>query len=138
METLIQIFKKLVKNHDLTDKVLLVGKKPYNEIPEFLAAADICILPAYRDEEIMQDIVPIKIYEYMAMNKPSNNNQASRVMMEFGEENGISYVNEASEVPKAALKIDVQVEGYKARKYAENCDWNEITDEFEEILLNIC
>ena len=70
--------QNIVKKYNLTDKVLLVGKKPYNEIPEFLAAADICILPAYPDEEIMQDIVPIKIYEYMAMGKPSYHNHAPR------------------------------------------------------------
>jgi len=129
--------QNIVKKYDLTDKVLIVGKKSYKEIPEFLAAADICVLPAYRDEEIMQDIVPIKIYEYMAMKKPIITTKLPGVMMEFGEENGISYVNEASEVPKAALKIDVQIEGSKARKYAENCDWNEITDEFENIINNL-
>ena len=59
------------------------------------------------------------------------------IMKEFGEENGISYVNEASEVPKTALKIDIQIEGNKARKYAENCDWKEITDEFEENLIQL-
>ena len=76
----------------------LVGKKPYNEIPDFLAAADICILPAYPDEEIMQDIVPIKIYEYMAMGKPVITTMLPGIMKEFGEENGISYVNKPSEV----------------------------------------
>ncbi|MDP3033883.1 MAG: glycosyltransferase, partial [Methanobacteriaceae archaeon] len=56
--------------YGLQDQLILTGKQPYNRIPEFTAAADICLLPAHQDEEIMQDIVPIKIYEYMAMEKP--------------------------------------------------------------------
>jgi glycosyltransferase involved in cell wall biosynthesis len=96
--------QKIVEKHDLSEKVLLVGKKPYNEIPGFLAATDICILPAYPDEEIMQDIVPIKIYEYMAMGKPVITTMLPGIMKEFGKENGISYVNNPADVPKKTLK----------------------------------
>ena len=63
-----------------------------------VAASDICILPAYPDEEIMQDIVPIKIYEYMAMSKPVITTKLPGIMMEFGEDNGISYVDKPEDV----------------------------------------
>lgn len=55
---------------DNPGSLILTGRQPYSEIPEFVAASDICILPAHIDEEIMQDIVPIKLYEYLAMAKP--------------------------------------------------------------------
>ena len=84
---LLKNLQKIVENHDLNDKVLLVGKKPYNEIPKYLAASDVCVLPAYPDEEIMQDIVPIKIYEYMAMGKPVITTMLPGIMKEFGKEN---------------------------------------------------
>lgn len=38
----------------------MAEKQAFEKIPEFLAAADFCLLPAYIDEPIMQDIVPIK------------------------------------------------------------------------------
>ena len=62
--------QKIREEHHLENRIILTGRQPYERIPEFLAAADICLLPAYPTEKIMQDIVPIKIYEYMAMGKP--------------------------------------------------------------------
>lgn len=129
--------QNIVEKHDLSDKVLLIGRKSYDEIPEFVAAADICILPAYPDEEIMQDIVPIKIYEYMAMGKPVITTTLPGIMKEFGDENGISYVNKSFKVPRKALDIDIELEGNKARKFAEGCDWEKITDEFENSIIRI-
>lgn len=126
--------KNIVKKHDLEDKVLLVGPKPYQEIPEFLAAADVCILPAYPQEEIMQDIVPIKIYEYMAMGKPVITTNLPGVMKEFGNKNGITYVNEPSDVLGRAYELDLDPEGNRARKFVEDNDWVKITDEFETTL----
>jgi len=129
--------QNIVKEHDLSENVILVGQKPYNEIPEFLAASDICILPAYPDEEIMQDIVPIKIYEYMAMGKPVITTELPGVMKEFGEENGISYVEKPSDVLVKASDIDITAEGGKARRFVEENDWGKITDEFESILKGV-
>lgn len=129
--------QNIVKKHDLGDKVILAGRKPYNEIPDYLAAADICILPAYPNEEIMQDIVPIKLYEYMALGKPVIATNLPGISKEFGKENGISYVNGPSEVPENALDICREVEGDKARKFAEGCDWENITDEFENTMKGV-
>ncbi len=129
--------QNIIEKYDLSDKVLLVGKKPYNEIPSFLAAADICILPAYPDEEIMQDIVPIKIYEYMAMGKPVITTMLPGIMKEFGDENGISYVNKPAEVLIKTMKIDLNHDGKKARTFAELNDWDMITNEFENTLMGV-
>ena len=129
--------ESIVEKHDLWDKVILAGLKSYNKIPEFVAASDICILPAYPDEEIMQDIVPIKIYEYMAMAKPVITTKLPGIIMEFGEDNGISYVDQPEDVVSKVIEIDVRAEGEKARKFAEKCDWNEITNEFEDIINRI-
>ncbi len=61
---------EIKKMHQLGTRLVPTGKQPYSLIPRFIAAADICILPAYPEEKIMQDIVPIKIFEYMAVGKP--------------------------------------------------------------------
>jgi len=123
--------QNIIKKHDLNDKILLLGRKPYDEIPNYTATSDICILPAYPHEKIMQDIVPIKLYEYMAMGKPVISTVLPGVMREFGNENGISYVQKPHEVPKKALRIDIQHEGNKARNFAKKKDWKSITNKFE-------
>lgn len=124
--------------YDLKDQLILTGKQPYYRIPEFTAAADICLLPAHQDEEIMQDIVPIKIYEYMAMEKPVIVTRLPGISMEFGEGHGLQYVNGSEEVLPLAQKMrekgNIKEEGKKAREFVQNNDWEVITERFEETL----
>ena len=124
--------------YDLKDQLILTGKQPYYRIPEFTAAADICLLPAHKDEEIMQDIVPIKIYEYMAMEKPVIVTRLPGISMEFGEGHGLQYVNGSEEVLPRAQKMreedNIQEEGKKAREFVQSNDWEVITQRFEETL----
>lgn len=121
----------------MEDQLLLTGKQPYSKIPELIAASNICILPAYPDEIIMQDIVPIKIYEYMAMEKPVITTKLNGVIAEFGNENGILYVDKSEDVVKLASEIDVNELGEKALKFVKGNDWNIITDDFEITLKKI-
>ena len=135
--------KVLRDRYRLGDRVILAGKKDYSEIPWLIAAADICILPADPVEPIMQDTVPIKIYEYMAMKKPVISTRLPGVMKEFGEGNGVIYVEQPKGVVKAAEGLIKSGRGYIlrlgliARKYVEKNSWDKITDEFESTLKNV-
>ncbi len=127
--------------HDLQDRVILTGKKPYQEIPSLIAAADICLLPAYTAESIMQDIVPIKMYEYMAVGKPVISTKLPGVMKEFGENNGVVYVDKPEDVIEKAMELiqngSLKELGSKARKFTKRYSWDNITDEFEKILKEV-
>lgn len=126
------------RQHNLQDRVIFTGQRPYEEIPELIAAADICLLPAYPWEPIMQDIVPIKLYEYMAMAKPVISTNLPGVRKEFGEDNGVVYVERPEDVvPKAIelVKSGRLIElGQQARRFVEQNSWDKITDEFEALL----
>lgn len=132
--------KQIQTRYNLHDRLILTGRRPYHEMPAYIAASDICILPAYPSEKIMQDIVPIKTYEYMAMSKPVICTKLPGVMTEFGENNGIVYVDKPEEVLDKAVEIITNNKaaelGDKARQFAEKNSWDKITDEFENILLN--
>jgi glycosyltransferase involved in cell wall biosynthesis len=122
----------------MQDQLILAGKKDYRQIPALIAAADICLLPAYPEEKIMQDIVPIKLYEYMAMEKPVIATRLPGVVKEFGESNGIVYVNRPEDVIPKALELvesgGLRELGLKAREFAAKNSWQHIADEFELIL----
>ena len=45
-----------------------LGDKKYNDLPSYLAAFDICIIPY--SQERQHGVDPIKFYEYLAMGKP--------------------------------------------------------------------
>ena len=130
--------QQIQKKYNLQDRVILTGKKPYQEIPACIAASDICLLPAYPTEKIMQDIVPIKMYEYMDMKKPVIATTLPGVTREFGHDNGVVYVNRPEEVIKKAIELiadgNLSKLGSKARSFVERYSWDNITDEFEKIL----
>ena len=130
--------QQIREKYNLRDRIILTGKKSYQEIPGFVAASDICLLPAYPDEKIMQDIVPIKMYEYMAMKKPVIATKLPGVMKEFGEGNGVVYVDRPQDVVDKAIELAQNCAaerlGLKARKFVERNSWDAITDKFEGIL----
>jgi len=132
--------KRIREKYNLS-QLILTGRQPYDKIPEFIAASDICLLPAYPNEEIMQDIVPIKMYEYMAMEKPVITTALPGIMKEFGEDNGVIYVDKPEDVIYKAIEMvedgRLKEEGMKARKFIEEYDWGNVVDEFEEILEEI-
>lgn len=125
------------ERYNMQDKIILTGKQPYESIPKFIAASNICLLPAYNNE-VMRDIVPIKMYEYIAMGKPVIATKLSGILKEFGYNNGVLYVNKPEDVLKKTIELIenglINEKGIKARKFVEKQDWNKITDEFESIL----
>ena len=129
---------QIKEEYDLGDQLILTGKQPYEMIPQFLAAADFCLLPAYIDEEIMQDIVPIKLYEYLAMEKVVIATELPGISKEFGYGNGIEYVQKAEEVLETAQMIldegRYEEISKKGREYVKSNDWEAITDKFEKAL----
>ena len=122
------------------DKIILTGKQPYDSIPKFIASSNICLLPAYNNE-VMRDIVPIKMYEYMAMGKPVIATKLLGIMKEFGYHNGVLYVDKPEDALKKAIELiengSISEEGMNARKFVERNSWENITNEFERILEEI-
>ena len=121
--------------YNLGDRLITIDKKPYNEIPDYINAADVCILPA-EVNETMEHIVPIKVFEYMALGKPIISTWLPGVYKEFGHYNGIVYVNKPEDVLQKALdiRLDYIEMGLQSSKYVINCDWDIITDNFEKLL----
>jgi len=129
--------QKIKGKCNMQDTIILTGKQPYDSIPKFIAASDICLLPAYNNE-IMRNIVPIKMYEYMAMEKPVIATKLPGIMKEFGEGNGVIYVDRPEDVIEKAMELietgRIQEEGKKARKFVEKYSWDNVVDEFEGVL----
>lgn len=133
--------RQLREKYNMSDRVILTGKKPYSEIPTLIATSDICLLPAYPTEKIMRDIVPIKMYEYMAMGKPVISTKLPGVVKEFGEGKGVVYVDRPEDVVRKAKELardgGLEELGMKARGFAERYNWDKITDDFERIMREV-
>jgi len=57
--------------HPPLSNFLLVGHRPHNEIPLYMAAADVLVLPNSAEAEISRVATsPMKLFEYMASGRP--------------------------------------------------------------------
>ena len=129
--------QRIRDEYRMGDRIILTGKQPYEKVPAFIASSDICLLPAHNNE-MMHDIVPIKLYEYMACGKPVITTRLPGVMREFGEDHGIIYVDKPEDALKKAVEIiengTVKEHGLKARGFVEKYNWDDIVADFEGVL----
>jgi glycosyltransferase involved in cell wall biosynthesis len=86
----------------------------------------------------MHDIVPIKMYEYMAMGKPIVATKLYGVMTEFGDGNGVVYADSPDEVVQEAIKLlnsnTIKQKGEWGRAFVQSTDWMEVTDQYEKTI----
>jgi len=130
----------LKEDKSIGDRIICLNWQPYSEVPKYLAAADICILPA-ENNEIMRRIVPIKVYEYLAAGKPVISTRLPGIMKEFGNGHGVHYVSKPAHVLDRAIQLrndqSFPSEKKKARSFVENNDWDKTTKSFERLLEGI-
>jgi glycosyltransferase involved in cell wall biosynthesis len=134
------LYGRLSKLASSDKRIILTGKVEYSEIPGLLSAADICILPAYNNE-IMRNIVPIKLYEYMASSKPIISTRLKGIHQEFGDEIGIVYVNTSIEVldkvKELVLLNRLDDLGMLSLNYVKKYDWHDITNIFHDYIQSL-
>ena len=125
---------------DSGGRIKLEPWQPYSDLPSYLAAADICILPA-RAVGLMENIVPIKMYEYMAAGRPVIATRLPGLVREFGDGHGVVYVDDPHQVVPTALQLadrgEINSLGITARAFVSKHDWEAIADEFERLLRDL-
>lgn len=129
--------KALRESLDLDKRVIFTGRQPYDTMPQFMAAADVCLLYSELNQ-VTRHIVPIKLYEYMASGRPVLASELPGVRREVPPGNGVLYAPHGKLLSTLQRLLDAQTrlaEGWRARAFAEaNCDWERLTDEFERLL----
>ena len=117
--------KGLVKDLGLEDKVLFTGLVKYEELPKYISAMDLCLIPL--SPPLWRDIaLPNKFFEYSACGKPILSTPIPD-MMKIGGENLFIYESGREFIEKAKYIMDnprvytIDVEKYswqsKAKKF---------------------
>lgn len=123
-----------LKQDRLGDKLLLPGQVPFEKIPHYLDYADVCLLPAHHNDT-MHDIVPIKMYEYLASGTPVVATDLPGLRKEFGEDNGVVYTDGPEDAFDTVVELvqssDYQHHAKRAETFVEQYDWSELVSKFE-------
>lgn len=133
-----------VKFCKLTNYFLFTGFVPYNELPQFMALADIGVAP-YNSElsgKRADIAVPLKVLEYMSMGLPVVVSESgnSQNLVDSGI-NGIVYpTDDTQELARAITKLIYNKQsrrklGYNARKkIMANYSWRSHCDKISNII----
>ncbi len=62
--------KARVNTLGLAEHVIFCGRRPLDEMPVFINAADICLVPFFDERSSFTGLSPLKLFEYMACGKP--------------------------------------------------------------------
>ena len=64
-------FREYLAAHKLATNIKLIGHVSYNQVPKYLAAADVLVLPNSEKSDISKYYTsPLKLFEYMAAGQP--------------------------------------------------------------------
>lgn len=129
-----------MKQETLGDQLVLTGRVPFGDIPHYLDYADICLLPAEHNDT-MDDIVPIKMYEYLASGSPVVATRLPGLQKEFGEENGVVYTSGPTSAFETVTELlasgTYEAHAERGIEFAEKHDWTYLTEQFETHLQSI-
>lgn len=81
----LESLKEYAAKIGISDRVIFTGAVPHDEIPMYVAAADVCVAP-FEDNEVTRCKSPLKIVEYLSAGKPivASDVGEVRVMLDGG------------------------------------------------------
>ena len=132
---------KIIEELNLQKYFILTGRIPYEEVPNYINACDVCTIPKL---SLKSGYSPLKLYEYMVCEKSVI---ASKIGgFEILEQNNAGILVEPKnpeELSRAIIKLLKNEElrkemGKNGRKYVvENHSWKKIAERIEEICFKI-
>jgi glycosyltransferase involved in cell wall biosynthesis len=123
------------------DKTLFVGRVPYEKVPIYINASDVCVAPFIRERNSKIGLSALKTYEYLACGKPL---VASRIpgVKELIETSGSGILvrpEDPEELSTAVIKLlpDENTRnqmGKKGRNYIiENHSWESVARKVKDV-----
>jgi len=126
------------------DKIIFTGMVPYQDVPLYINASDICVAPFVADRGDKVGLSSLKIPEYMACEKPVVTSRISG--LEILEDNNAGILVEPESPPELAQAILRllhskelrQQMGKNGRKYTvKNQSWESVAKKVAEVLAEI-
>jgi glycosyltransferase involved in cell wall biosynthesis len=98
--------KSLAAQTGVSGSIIFGGLQPYSALPDIIRSSDVCINP-FDLNPITRDILPTKLFQYLACNKPVVATPLpGTIPFLSGEEHGIVYCSQDSTVDHIADLLD--------------------------------
>lgn len=118
-------FKMMASDLDVLDKVTFTGNIPYSEVPEAISAMDVAVIP-FKMNEVTQNALPLKLFEYMACEIPVISQRLSPIVEAVGD--NIMYAGCEEELAENTISImrnpEVTKEATERCRQMVESDWS--------------
>ena len=128
---------RLAKRCGVSDKVTFTGMIPYSQVPKYISAMNVCLIP-FKLNAVSEHALPLKLFEYMACEKPVISTELGGVKAVAG--NKVMYASNKKEYKEKIMRLykseELRQEMGKTRRefVEENYDWEKIVERLEKIL----
>jgi len=125
---------------DVSNRVIFTGMVPYQKVPLYVNASDVCVIGGTRERSERSGVSPLKLCEYMACEKPVVASRISGLGVLEESNAGILVEPEnPSELATAIIKLLQNQElrkqlGANGRKYVvENRSWESVAKRVADV-----
>jgi glycosyltransferase involved in cell wall biosynthesis len=134
--------RRLVIKLNLSESCIFTGRVPSNDIYDYIALSDVCLV-SFKENPITEDIVPIKIYEYLSSGKPVLSRKLRGIYNEFNSFNNVFYYNSIEDFISNIYYIkenygeiiNLSIENSNVIK--KNHNWEAIVNKFRTNIIKI-
>lgn len=130
----------LAEQVGVLDKVIFTGMVPYQKVPLYMNASDICVAPFIRERNERCGFSPIKLYEYMACGKAVIGSRLNELEIVEQQKSGILVEPEnplklATAIIRLLQSRELRKQmGENGRKYVvENQSWESVARRIAEV-----
>lgn len=131
---------RLAQKYDILKNVIFTGTVPYSQVPCYISCMDTGIIP-FKSDEVSQNSLPLKLFEYMACEKPVISTNVKGITENFGDmvlyaQNYEDYIQRISELhADEDLKKALGTAGRK--RVIDDFDWSKVTLKLEKLIRDL-
>ena len=129
--------KELAKRYGISDKIIFTGTIPYKQVPKYISCMDVCLIP-FKLDAVSQSSLPLKLFEYMACEKPVISTKIAGVVNAVQDR--VLYASAEEEYHDKIVKLYKDEElriklGVEGRNYVkQNYEWSKLALKLESVL----
>lgn len=130
---------ELARKYCVEDRVIFTGMVPYSQVPKYISAMDVCLVP-FKRSAISENAVPLKLFEYMACEKPVISTRLSgiekiagdRILYVSGKEDYKTTINTLYQDSLLRKRLGETGKNFVDERY----DWTKLSEQMERTLIN--
>lgn len=130
-------YKKIVKELRLEEDIIFFGTINYNEVPSYISAMDVCLIP-FKNDAVSNHSLPLKLFEYMSCGKVVISSPIGGVINEVGDQ--VLYASTSEEYYNHLSilynnKTSIRDLGRSNREFVlKNYDWAILCNRLENMM----